>query len=849
MSIPQLTMLILQEMAKSMECDGYWKASYQEMWKVIQEGGHVAPSPVRQLSHNEHLWQCMLCYQKDSVWSSMISGVALCSHLILFDWEKNDNYHRMWVAKFKESWEFPERFFVGLYGDSARRITGMKVKILYEKHRELVAAVVKYAWLCWDKIVVLGTHGIGPRGDGDDGDDDDDKGEGLPSSSSESWVDQMILAFFPWIRADHLGLEENMKMWDALQRDLSLFAEVCHEYHKQKPMMVSEGKAVPVPDALCTWSYMSEQLSWCKTQKEVQDHLQVQKEMHAMWLKHVAVGALVPLVKTSPRKAAAKCKAMEVVKTSPRKAAAKCKATEVEVAKTSPRKAVAKRKAMEAEAAAPCPSKLGCHCHVAFGACATELELVPIADGSLEEEEEVLADEVADQLCVVPRVPFDEAMAISAVFPKGDERFTNLEVISSLSVLLNMEKNCDKVELVASLRKDQSGLIYSFSQLTMVPHEMHSASAAADVQTAATVAGLSAVSMNGDVSFLHKDVTYLPPGSDEYKDLGLDESIQAAVTPEVLAAALEGFRKYGLEVPMNQQKALEHLGGSQMVFNLGIGWCTHGWKPGVEAPVGEFAKLSEMNMEAVCYHFPDGGKCLGVIFKVLGEAREAIEVVQGLEPQADEECNEKYARILGSKLQQLGCKAGECLFFVLECSRSKKMSALMECLRAKVKKKAKVDHAHVHVDMQNPRKGMPYAWVVLGTWILFYESEGKACAMQFTTILCNCASICDHKNNNECANLMHQTYLLGVTKFKVMYGDLGYESNGLGLITVAKPLVVTYLENEPRDMGEGISCWVVFEGNSQGPAVPAEHFMLTQAEKRKVKHILETVGDQKIGSK
>jgi hypothetical protein len=210
-------------------------------------------------------------------------------------------------------------------------------------------------------------------------------------------------------------------------------------------------------------------------------------------------------------------------------------------------------------------------------------------------------------------------MAISVVFPKGDERFTNLEVISSLLVLLNMEKNCNKVELVASLHKDQSGLIYSFSQLTMVPHEAHSVSEVADVQTAAMVAGLSAVSMNSDMSFLHKDITYLPPGSDEYKVLGLDESVQAAVTPEVLAVALEGFCKYGLEAPMNQQKAIEHLGSSQMVFNLGISWCTHGWKPGVEAPVGEFAELLEMNTEAVCHHFPDGGKCLGVIFKVLGE--------------------------------------------------------------------------------------------------------------------------------------------------------------------------------------------------------------------------------------
>jgi hypothetical protein len=93
---------------------------------------------------------------------------------------------------------------------------------------------------------------------------------------------------------------------------------------------------------------------------------------------------------------------MEAAKTSPRKAAAKCKAIEVEAAKTSPRKVVAKCKAMEVEAVAPCLSKSGCCCHVAFGACAMELELVPIADGSLEEEEEVLADEVADQLCVVP---------------------------------------------------------------------------------------------------------------------------------------------------------------------------------------------------------------------------------------------------------------------------------------------------------------------------------------------------------------------------------------------------------------------------------------------------------------
>jgi hypothetical protein len=139
-----------------------------------------------------------------------------------------------------------------------------------------------------------------------------------------------------------------------------------------------------------------------------------------------------------------------------------------------------------------------------------------------------------------------------------------------------MEKNCDKVELVASLHKDQSRLIYSFSQLTMVPHEMHLVSAMADVQTAATVAGLSVVSMNGNMSFLYKDVTYLPPGLDEYKDLGLDESVKAAVTPKVLAAALGGFHKYGLEVPMNQQKAIEHWSSSRMVFNLGIGWCAHG---------------------------------------------------------------------------------------------------------------------------------------------------------------------------------------------------------------------------------------------------------------------------------
>ena len=443
---------------------------------------------------------------------------------------------------------------------------------------------------------------------------------------------------------------------------------------------------------------------------------------------------------------------------------------------------------------------------------------------------------------MIPEVEDGVAKAISVVLPKDDEKFANLDAYQSLPLLLSDPKCQEKVKYVVTFRKKRSGSVYSFGQLTTAPHQTHLAEEAGGVHGAAALAGLPHLCLNGDMSIVQEDATFLAPGTDDYRNLGIEEAF-AGVTEEVLGAVVNGCERYGAKAPVNEQKRKEYAGGSRKAFNLGVGWSGHGFEKGVDAPEGEFADVQQMNMKGVRKHFPDEGRCLGVLFEALGKAQEAIVERLDLGERPDPERNEKYAGEIGIGLFRKGCQAGECLFLSLECANSEIMGHVMGRLSGK-RAVVTVDgkQVHLHVDGQNPDPLSGYSRVVMATWTVYFACEGELCPMQLTAILCNRRRICDRYVNNEAVAVVRTNYQSGLLRFTAEQPDpaVRYEQDGWGLFAGAEEVVVSYLEDEPTEKERLIGCWVAHE-RVDGP----ERFRLVRA--KASARSLETVGDQRLG--
>ena len=454
-------------------------------------------------------------------------------------------------------------------------------------------------------------------------------------------------------------------------------------------------------------------------------------------------------------------------------------------------------------------------------------------DGSIEEEEESGSGSDFD-LAVVEEVEGAAATALSVVLPRDGERFADLRSFDSLPDLLNSRQSEGKVKLVASFRKQRSGSVYSLSQLSTAPHETHSPASVAAVQGAAAANGFQQLSLDGTTSLVHDDATFLAPGTEEYQALGLEDAM-GEVTADVLSSTVRGIFDYCKQVPLNEQKAGELLGASRMAINFGVGVAGHAYQHGSEAPPGEFAEPTMMNLDAAARYFKDD--CLGVIFEALGRAQEAIEECLGKEGRDDLERNSQYAGEVGRRLGKPGCEAGECLFFSLECSKSEIMRPAVDRLGARARRSVDGVRVHFHVDPQNPDPSSPYARVVMATWTVYFVCEGEERAMQLTAILCNRSIVCNRNANNRAVGRLHEFYRKGVANFVQAHGGVRYEQDGLAFYNCAAPSVISFLPNEPAaNKNHSRGRWI---GHAQDPD---GRYRLIGAKNWSLK----TVGDQTL---
>ncbi len=446
------------------------------------------------------------------------------------------------------------------------------------------------------------------------------------------------------------------------------------------------------------------------------------------------------------------------------------------------------------------------------------------------------------QIEVVPEVQPNDARALSVVFPTRGERFENLKRYSSLPILINLEAPNGKVDCVATGPKRVSGTVYSTGQVTTAPHLVHPLRDTKAIQGAAAATGSMSINLDGKTSNLNSDFTFLVPGTALYNEHKIADALKGVTRP-VFSAIYQGLSKYGLDAPMTEQKANEHVGASRKAFNFGVGYSGHGWEAGILAPNGEFAEPAKMNLTNVKKYFPDEGRCLGVLFEAMGKVQEAIVKALGHSDieRTNTERNSKYAGEVGRCLHKPGCEAGECLFISIECAKSKIMGKVIERLSKYVKKKVDAQRVHLHVDPQNPDPSSPYSRVVFATWTLYFVSEGEDCAMQFTAILCNRSSICNRDANNQGVQRMRKYYLRGVARFEREHGDVHYEQDGLGLFSRTTPLIVSYLDQEPRVTDKKrLGTWV---GHKQ---VDGEEGQYELIRAKRGNWYLTTVGDQQL---
>ena len=150
----------------------------------------------------------------------------------------------------------------------------------------------------------------------------------------------------------------------------------------------------------------------------------------------------------------------------------------------------------------------------------------------------------------------------------------------------------------------------------------------------------------------------------------------------------------------------------------------------------------------------------------LGEAQQRVATKLNLSERTDEERNALHSEPLGQLLQQVGCRAGECLFLSLEVSKLPRLRRVLLRLSEWLKTVVEGSSVCLHVDGQNPDPSSGHARVLLGTWCFYLAAEGEHCPVQVTGIVCDRASICNRGVNNSCVRRFAGLYEEGVVKFQ-----------------------------------------------------------------------------------
>ena len=148
-----------------------------------------------------------------------------------------------------------------------------------------------------------------------------------------------------------------------------------------------------------------------------------------------------------------------------------------------------------------------------------------------------------------------------------------------------------------------------------------------------------------------------------------------------------------------------------------------------------------MNVGAL-RHFPDRGRCLGVLFEALGRAQEAL--TEHLHLQEEQSYPERNSRNAGTLARLLGRperEIGEALFLHVECIWSKIIDHALQRIGSHLEQRPTVPaHGHIvgtHTDNQNLRPGSSYQRVMVVTWTVYLAAEGRNSPLRITGILCS----------------------------------------------------------------------------------------------------------------
>jgi len=252
---PQLvTQIVLDRLSDELRVDDPDRVKYRNEVRGVlfsKQLKQPVPAPGSVLTRTELLWHDLLRYQIDNPWDRCTRAASLAGRLLLFDWEQNRLYTRVREKGGVDAWEFPERFFGGIYNEDMRKHTGHKLKPLYDTHCALVKAGVGYALATRNRMLEMNQVVVGHTRNAAD-----------PNVLSlESKADHLVMRFFPWVGASNLGLAANICKWDQFQRDLLLFAEVYDTYWTNRPVAVGkDGQPHQLPDSECTWAHFTKGL-------------------------------------------------------------------------------------------------------------------------------------------------------------------------------------------------------------------------------------------------------------------------------------------------------------------------------------------------------------------------------------------------------------------------------------------------------------------------------------------------------------------------------------------------------------------------------------------------------------
>ncbi len=89
----------------------------------------------------------------------------------------------------------------------------------------------------------------------------------------------------------------------------------------------------------------------------------------------------------------------------------------------------------------------------------------------------------------------------------------------------------------------------------------------------------------------------LAPGTAQYDELKIANGLKN-VTRSDFNEIYQGSSKYGLDAAMTDQKANKHVGTSRKVFNIGVGYASHSWEAGIQAPDSDTSQAPKQTTNA-----------------------------------------------------------------------------------------------------------------------------------------------------------------------------------------------------------------------------------------------------------